>query len=245
MANINEKMGNIYNADTVKKYYETVGNDCENIKLNDADKMFESLIPQDLNNKIALDLGCGNGRYSEVLCQNGAKKVIGIDLSESMIEQAKTRKADKQLDQLELIQADLDNLPVSREKIDYIISRFNLNYTPKLHKTIKSIEKILADNGELLIETNVATIPKEEEEKIKKQPIPLNLVMGDNKVQLKNYVYTLEDYISAFKNAELTIDTNEQFPANELSVDPGNKYKDSVLFNYYIFRLKKEKGDRE
>lgn len=246
MTNNNEKIGNIYNTDTVKKYYETVGSDSESVKLTDADKKFESLVSQNLDNKIALDLGCGNGRYSEVLCKNGAKKVIGIDISESMIELAKTRKADKQLNQLELIQADIDNLPLDSEKIDYIISRFNLNYTPELPKAVQSIGKILSESGEVLIETNVATIlNKEEEEEIKKQPILLNLVIENNEVNLKNFVYTLEDYTNAFRDANLKIDVNEQFTANGLSVDSSSKYKDSVLFNYFIFRLKKEKEDRD
>jgi ubiquinone/menaquinone biosynthesis C-methylase UbiE len=246
MINNNEKIGNIYNTDTVKKYYETVGNDSESVKLTDADKKFESLVSQNLDNKIALDLGCGNGRYSEVLCKKGAKKVIGIDISESMIELAKTRKADKQLNQLELIRADIDNLSLDSEKIDYIISRFSLNYTHELYKAMQSIGNILSESGEVLIETNVATIlNREEEEEIKKQPIPLNLAIENNEVKLKNFVYTLEDYTNAFRDANLKVDVNEQFPANGLSVDSRSKYKDSVLFDYYIFRLKKEKEDRD
>jgi 2-polyprenyl-3-methyl-5-hydroxy-6-metoxy-1,4-benzoquinol methylase len=38
-----------------------------------------------------LDVGCGSGRYAEAFAQLEVKRIVGIDLSETMIELAKTR----------------------------------------------------------------------------------------------------------------------------------------------------------
>jgi len=38
-----------------------------------------------------LELGCGSGGHAEILCRNG-NQVVGIDLSEGMIDRAKQKK---------------------------------------------------------------------------------------------------------------------------------------------------------
>ncbi|ACA54807.1 class I SAM-dependent methyltransferase [Clostridium botulinum] len=46
------------------------------------------LLP-DVKGKMILDIGCGCGHNSFLFAQNGAKKVVGIDLSQNMLEVAK------------------------------------------------------------------------------------------------------------------------------------------------------------
>src|SRR5439155_22835785 len=38
-----------------------------------------------------LDVGCGSGRYAEAFAQPGVKRIVGIDLSDKMIELARKR----------------------------------------------------------------------------------------------------------------------------------------------------------
>lgn len=42
-----------------------------------------------LKGKSILDLGCGTGHFSSYCIENGASKVIGVDISRNMIEQEK------------------------------------------------------------------------------------------------------------------------------------------------------------
>lgn len=236
-----KSIGDIYNKNTTEKYYETVGKNAENNEKSDAEKLLDSLIPENLQGKAVLDLGCGNGRHSEILCERGAEIVVGIDLSESMIEEAKARKKEKQLSNLELVRADMDNLPISENKFNFIFSRFSLMYSGKMEQVVNDLGKSLITGGEILIETSVATIQDQE---LKNESIPLILSIGNKEVQLKNFAYTMADYMDAFEKAGLKVVVAEQFSADDLSVAPEYEKRDKIKFDYAIFHLLKEESEK-
>lgn len=241
-----KKIGNIYDKKTTDDYYETVGKNAEGKLEADAEKLLDNLIPQNLEGKIVLDLGCGNGRHSEIFCKKGAKKVVAIDLSDSMLEQAKTRKNEKQLNQLELVRADMDDLPIGKNKFDFIFSRFSLMYSGKMKQVVKTLSDSLSDGGEVLAEVSVATNQDQElQASLKKESVPLILTIGDKKVELKNFVYSMHEYIRAFKDAGLKVEVVEQFPADDLTIDESYPDRDKIEFSYGILKIKKEKENRE
>jgi SAM-dependent methyltransferase len=86
----NNKIGDIYDKKTAGNYYETVGNDIEGNHDTKAEKTLIKLVPQSLENKIVLDLGCGTGRNSNYLAENG-NNVIGMEISRTAISLAKDR----------------------------------------------------------------------------------------------------------------------------------------------------------
>lgn len=47
-----------------------------------------------MKNKTILDLGCGYGWHCKYAAENGAKQILGIDLSENMIREAKKKNND-------------------------------------------------------------------------------------------------------------------------------------------------------
>lgn len=237
-----KKIGNIYDDKTTGDYYETVGKNAEGKVETGAGKLLDNLIPQNLDGKIVLDLGCGNGRHSEVLCEKGAMKVVAIDLSDSMMEQAKARKNEKQLNQLELVRADMDNLPILKDKFDLIFSRFSLMYSGKMEQVVKNLSDALSVGGEILVETSVATIQDQEQySNFNKSPIPLILTIGDKKVELKNFAYTMEEYMRAFEDVGLKVKIVEQFSADDLSIAPEYENRGKIKFGYGIFKAIKEK----
>lgn len=73
-------------------YYEKIGNEYNDIGLdtkNDRENVIE-IIKKYANSKHKkiLDIGCGTGKYGEMMQENGYK-VVGIDKSETQINQAK------------------------------------------------------------------------------------------------------------------------------------------------------------
>lgn len=50
---------------------------------------FRTLLPEDLNHMEILELGCGFGQSCSWYVSQGAKRVIGIDISEKMISRAR------------------------------------------------------------------------------------------------------------------------------------------------------------
>jgi len=111
-----------------------------------------------------------------------------------------------------------------------------------MKQVVKNLGDALSSGGEILVETSVATIQDQEQHSdFGKNPIPLILTIGDKKVELKNFAYTLEDYMSAFEKAGLKVEIVEQFSTNELSIAPEFENRDQIKFGYGIFKAIKEK----
>lgn len=72
--------------------------------------------------QMILDLGCGSGLSSQCIEELG-HKWVGVDISEAMINVAKERKRDGDLEDLQIIQSDLgDGLPFKPGSFDAAIS---------------------------------------------------------------------------------------------------------------------------
>ena len=80
------KYNNIYETD--KKLYFTKY--LNGIDISDTNKIIIENLP-DLNNKVVVDLGCGEGELISQIAKLGAKKAVGIDYSLPAIELAKKK----------------------------------------------------------------------------------------------------------------------------------------------------------
>ncbi len=98
----------------------------------------------DSNQKV-LDLGCGNGRFSELFNQ---KQYVGIDISENLVEVARKKYPDKKF-----IVYDGLNLPFSENSFDLVFSIAVFHHLPKpiREKLFIQVKKILKPGGKFLI----------------------------------------------------------------------------------------------
>lgn len=69
--------------------------------------------------KVVLDAGCGNGRHSFLAAGFGAKLVFAVDISDAVFP---AKKLCKNLPNVEVIKADITNLPFRDETFDYSYS---------------------------------------------------------------------------------------------------------------------------
>lgn len=79
-------------------------------------KRYSSVTGQSL-----LDMGCGTGGHALLLAERGYK-VVGVDLSERMLETARGKAVDRQL-RVDFFKADIRNLKLDRQ-FDAVISMF-------------------------------------------------------------------------------------------------------------------------
>ena len=99
---------------------------------------------------IFLDLGCGNGRNTKYILENGFN-VVGIDLSKIAI--SNTRKLLKRSkfspSRYKLINTSSDNFQYKKDSFDYIISDSTLDSMPinEFKKTLKLIYNSIKPNG--------------------------------------------------------------------------------------------------
>ncbi len=107
---------------------------------------FESL---SLNlNKIVLDVGCGSGLlFRHVACSAGA--VVGVDISHGLLLQARRRA--KTFGNVHLVQADADHLPFADALSDAVFAFTVLQNMPKPSVTLREINRVVKEEGFLVI----------------------------------------------------------------------------------------------
>jgi SAM-dependent methyltransferase len=107
---------------------------------------FRALFP-DLSDKNVLDLGCGYGWHCKYAVDHGAKKVVGIDLSEKMIQEAKRKNMDPRI-QYQV--CGLEEYDYPKETYDCVISNLVLHYVPDLDSIYGKVYFTLKNNGVFL-----------------------------------------------------------------------------------------------
>ena len=99
----------------------------------------------DLQGKDVLDVGCGTGVISLLALQKGAAKVICGDISDYMLEIART-KADKQgygADRIDFRQLDAESLPFEDANFDVVMTGMAMGLFPNQDKAITEMVRVL------------------------------------------------------------------------------------------------------
>lgn len=95
------------------------------------------------NTVIDLGSGAGNDAFiaRSVVGENG--KVIGIDFTEAMVLKARQNAAKLGLTNVEFRQGDIEDMPISSNIADVIVSNCVLNLVPNKHKVFSEIFRVL------------------------------------------------------------------------------------------------------
>jgi malonyl-CoA O-methyltransferase len=93
--------------------------------------------------RVALDLGCGTGRYARILHERGATRVVGADLSLDMLARADKRNAD-------FILANLTQLPFTNSAFDLVVCGLAIGHIENLQCALAEIARLLKRGGTLL-----------------------------------------------------------------------------------------------
>lgn len=102
-----------------------------------------SLCP-DLSGKTVLDLGCGYGENCREFSKLGALKVVGIDISEKMLDVAEKENTLKNVSFIKMSMSDLSPL---HDKFHVICSSLALHYIEDLDKLLTDVYRLLDDKG--------------------------------------------------------------------------------------------------
>lgn len=116
-----------------------------------ANNLFEipalfSLLP-DLKGKRVLDLGCGFGEHCKKFVDFGAENVLGIDISEKMLEVAISENSDPKI---RYINMPMENIGQLQERFDIAISSLAFHYVEDFEGVIKNVYNLLDEKGVLI-----------------------------------------------------------------------------------------------
>jgi len=100
---------------------------------------------------IDLGSGAGNDCFVARALVGETGKVIGVDMTEAMIEKAKANTEKLGFNNVEFRQGDIENMPVSGNQADVVISNCVLNLVPDKEKAFSEIFRILKPGGHLSV----------------------------------------------------------------------------------------------
>ena len=194
-----------------------------------------------------IDLGSGAGNDAfiarKIVGENG--KVLGIDFTEAMIAKARTNAEKLNFKNVEFRLGDIDDMPVTSNYADVIVSNCVLNLVPNKYKVISEIFRVLKPGGHFSISDIVleGALPAKW-----KEVAELYAGCVSGAIQKQVYLEMIEE--AGFKNVTLQKDKAIIIPddilANYLSADEIAEYKNgkTKITSITVYAEKAAKDDR-
>ncbi|MFW5917498.1 MAG: class I SAM-dependent methyltransferase [Halorubrum sp.] len=102
----------------------------------------------------ALDVGCGNGRHTELLAER-AQSVVGIDLSRELLRQAARRARERGFaDAADFVHGDAGSLPVGDDAVGlavYVATLHHLSPRARRVRSLDELARVLRPGGTALV----------------------------------------------------------------------------------------------
>lgn len=163
-----------------------------------------------------LDLGSGAGNDVFVASRIVGEKghVIGVDMTEAMIEKANENKRKLGYDNVDFVLGEIENLPLKDNSIDVSVSNCVLNLVPDKKKAYDEVYRVLKPGGHFSMSDIVlhGTLPKGIMEAAE---MYAGCISGA--LQQEDYIQVIKD--AGFKNIRITKERVVEMP-------------DDVLMNY-------------
>jgi len=175
-------------------------------------KMLKYLDPK--MNESILDIACGTGELTLKIANHGCES-YGIDLSPDAINQSK-KNSDREGIRCDFQIANAENLPFSNGQFDKVISNCALEHFQNDIKALEEMNRVLKENGELVLSVDSFSYPINQELK-RKHSLTYNVV---------NY-YTKESIQKKLIKADFELQESDYIINSKLS---------STFFNYLYLK---------
>lgn len=98
-----------------------------------------------------LDMGCGAGvdLCVAALLVGNSGKAIGVDITPLMVETARRHAKEAGLNNVEVVEGNLEHLPIENESVDIVISNGAINLASSKTKVFEEIYRVLKTEGKL------------------------------------------------------------------------------------------------
>ena len=102
----------------------------------------------DKNPEKVMDVATGTGDLAIAIAQTHAKEIVGVDISNGMLDVGRRKIEAQQLsDKIEMVQADSENLPYKDNTFDAITVAFGVRNFENLDLGLQEIQRVLKPGG--------------------------------------------------------------------------------------------------
>jgi ubiquinone/menaquinone biosynthesis C-methylase UbiE len=98
----------------------------------------------DFKGRRVLDLGCGFGWHCRFAAQDGAKSVIGVDISQNMLNEARNKT---KAENIQYICMPIEEIDFPDNSFDVIVSSLALHYIQSFEDILSKISKCISNGG--------------------------------------------------------------------------------------------------
>ncbi|NDW12036.1 class I SAM-dependent methyltransferase [Bacteroides sp. 214] len=105
--------------------------------------VLKEMLP-DLAGKDVLDLGCGFGWHCRYAIENGARSVVGVDISNNMLEKARRIN---NLKGVEYVKKALEDIDYPAEQFDVVLSSLTFHYIESFESISRNVFKWIRPRG--------------------------------------------------------------------------------------------------
>lgn len=162
-----------------------------------------------------VDLGSGAGFdafiVSSIVGQNG--KVIGIDLSDEMLDLARKNAVKSHYTNVEFLKGDIEELPLTNNMANHVISNCVINLSLNKDKVYKEAYRVLKEGGKLSISDIVL---ERELPHFVKDSLAGHIACVSGAEKLEDYLQYVKD--AGFKNVK--VESKSEFPLELMLTDP-------------------------
>ncbi len=107
---------------------------------------FQKMMP-DFQGKRVLDLGCGFGWHCRYVVEHGAKLVVGVDISERMLQVARERTTSPLI---KYVRMPIEDIDYPENSFDVVISSLVFHYIESFEDICKKISRWLIQGGDFV-----------------------------------------------------------------------------------------------
>lgn len=103
--------------------------------------------------EVVVDLGSGAGMDSFLAARQVGEggRVIGIDMTDAMLEKARANAAKAGFDNVEFREGIIEELPLEDESVDVILSNCVINLSPEKHRVYAEAYRVLKPGGRMMV----------------------------------------------------------------------------------------------
>lgn len=198
------------------------------------------------NTVIDLGSGAGNDAFIARRIVGEKGKVIGIDFTEAMTARARENAEKLGYNNVEFRQGDIENMPVTANKADVIVSNCVLNLVPNKHKVFSEIYRVLKPGGHF----SISDIVLEGDLPAKwKEVAELYAGCVSGAIQKKEYMDIIDDagFVNVAIQKDKTINIPDEILSEYLSAGEIAEYKTGKvrIASITVFAEKPAKDERK